>query len=404
MNAKVFSERLNTSRIVWDRVKETIRSSYKEDSKPWIIPYPHGPNSFTLLHIILGIMKEEKDPKPVTIVQSQTGNDLPFVLEESNQTFRYINRYAAAYHLPISTEIITPSLEDSFWVNVIGNGFPPPKTNFQYCGETLKIKPMVNWLKEHTNTPCKIILSGLSYDPSFRGVANTDELQPLNGLEFADIILFSRLYGVTPWGEKTNKFSDLYEAVTDSVSPIPYSLRNEEYKEVQGPCGRMNTDFQLPCWNCPLMNYQTLLAKRIDLKDERWYKHLFAIQRKLYTLSFEQGARDGEENRQQMHHVKRGRNNQEESQNTKSDVSPKDYTAPQSETLYLSTRREIFHFIKEREGIIRDYMDKDFNQPHSHFRFFSEEEETEIKRLWDAELEKKEDSYEPEREQITFNF
>jgi DNA sulfur modification protein DndC len=36
---------------------------------------------------------------------------------------------------------LTPEVTDSFWVNMIGRGYPAPHSKFRWCTERMKIKP-----------------------------------------------------------------------------------------------------------------------------------------------------------------------------------------------------------------------------------------------------------------------
>src|SRR6516162_8534323 len=48
---------------------------------------------------------------------------------------------ARAQGLPITPRKLTPETEDSFWVNLIGKGYPAPRQKFRWCTERLKIRP-----------------------------------------------------------------------------------------------------------------------------------------------------------------------------------------------------------------------------------------------------------------------
>lgn len=48
---------------------------------------------------------------------------------------------AQEQQLPIKPHRLTPEVNDTFWVNLIGRGYPSPKPKFRWCTERLKIKP-----------------------------------------------------------------------------------------------------------------------------------------------------------------------------------------------------------------------------------------------------------------------
>jgi DNA sulfur modification protein DndC len=42
---------------------------------------------------------------------------------------------------PAAVKIVTPELEDTYWVRMIGRGYPPPGPRFRWCTPKIKIKP-----------------------------------------------------------------------------------------------------------------------------------------------------------------------------------------------------------------------------------------------------------------------
>jgi hypothetical protein len=54
---------------------------------------------------------------------------------------------AQAQGLPITPHKLTPEIEDSFWVNLIGKGYPAPRLKFRWCTERLKIKPSNKFIR-----------------------------------------------------------------------------------------------------------------------------------------------------------------------------------------------------------------------------------------------------------------
>ena len=55
---------------------------------------------------------------------------------------------AAAQGMPITPHKLTPEIEDSFWVNLIGKGYPAPRQKFRWCTERLKIRPSNKFIRD----------------------------------------------------------------------------------------------------------------------------------------------------------------------------------------------------------------------------------------------------------------
>jgi DNA sulfur modification protein DndC len=50
--------------------------------------------------------------------------------------------------LPIFPSLLTPNIEETFWVNLIGKGYPAPNTKFRWCTERMKIRPSDRFLRK----------------------------------------------------------------------------------------------------------------------------------------------------------------------------------------------------------------------------------------------------------------
>ena len=86
-------------------------------------------------------MNPEEWVKPIFIISSDTLVETPVVVDQINKTLKLISQKAKELSLPIYTEKVKPKVEDTFWVNLIGKGYPAPSRNFRWCTERMKIKP-----------------------------------------------------------------------------------------------------------------------------------------------------------------------------------------------------------------------------------------------------------------------
>src|SRR5262249_51405787 len=79
--------------------------------------------------------------KPVHVITTDTLVENPIVaawVEGSLATLRAAAQRAA---MPIHPHRLTPEVTDTFWVTLIGKGYPAPRTRFRWCTERLKIRP-----------------------------------------------------------------------------------------------------------------------------------------------------------------------------------------------------------------------------------------------------------------------
>ncbi len=60
--------------------------------------------------------------------------------------------------MPIIPHRLTPEVQDRFWVNLIGRGYPAPRPKFRWCTSRLKISPSNNFIKSMVKTNGEAIL------------------------------------------------------------------------------------------------------------------------------------------------------------------------------------------------------------------------------------------------------
>lgn len=73
--------------------------------------------------------------RPVYVVCNDTLVENPIISSYVDEVLEQIQKAAREQDLPIFVRKTIPRLEDSFWVNVIGKGYPVPNTAFRWCTE-----------------------------------------------------------------------------------------------------------------------------------------------------------------------------------------------------------------------------------------------------------------------------
>jgi hypothetical protein len=75
------------------------------------------------------------------VVSTDTLVENPVVAMWVGLSLDRMAKAAAEQDLPIKPNRLMPRVEDSFWVNLIGKGYPAPRHKFRWCTERLKIRP-----------------------------------------------------------------------------------------------------------------------------------------------------------------------------------------------------------------------------------------------------------------------
>lgn len=129
-------------------IKE-IQSLYLSDQRPWIIGFSGGKDSTTILSLIyhsLLTLPKEQLLKQIYVVSSDTLVETPVVVDMILSVLDTINNHALIDHLPITGHPVRPKPDQTFWVNLLGRGYPAPTQSFRWCTERMKINPVSDFI------------------------------------------------------------------------------------------------------------------------------------------------------------------------------------------------------------------------------------------------------------------
>jgi len=128
-----------------------IREHYLADNRPWVIGYSGGKDSTCVLQLVwnaLSGIPSAKLIKPVYVITSDTYVESPAVERHLAESLDRINSSARKSQLPIEAYKVGPTVDDTFWVNLIGRGYPAPYSSFRWCTDRMKIKPATVFIQK----------------------------------------------------------------------------------------------------------------------------------------------------------------------------------------------------------------------------------------------------------------
>ena len=268
-------------------IEEEIIDQYlnDENSRPWIIGFSGGKDSTMLLQVVwLALQKipAELRTRPIHIVCNDTLVENPKIVQFINQVLKRIQADAVRQGMPITVNQTTPRLEDTFWVNLLGKGYPAPNNTFRWCTERLKINPTTEFIKRTISEVGEaIILLGTRSDESStraRSIENnkihiaSERLRkhPLpNAYVFAPITdvltdeLWQYLLQVNPpWGGTHRDLITLYNNATGGDCPLVID-------DTTPSCGGS----RFGCWVCTVVKKDKSMDALID-NGEEWMEPL----------------------------------------------------------------------------------------------------------------------------------
>ena len=142
------------------KVKE-IQNLYSKDDKPWIIGYSGGKDSTCVLQLVYQSIKalpKDKRHKDIWVICGDTLVEIPTVVARIEDTLDNINAQAKIDELPMQALKVYPEVNKSFFVNLIGRGYPSPTRTFRWCTERLKIDPASEFIKSKVSKHGEVII------------------------------------------------------------------------------------------------------------------------------------------------------------------------------------------------------------------------------------------------------
>ena len=224
---------------------DEVQALYRADGIPWVIGYSGGKDSSAVLQLIwfaLDAMPLEDRTKKVYVISTDTLVENPIVASWVHSSLDKMGEAAARDGLPLTPHRLTPEVSNSFWVNLIGRGYPAPRPRFRWCTERLKINPSNKFIGDvvKANGEAIIILGTRKAESAARNHVMTrlegkqirDKLSPNTTLPNAyvyspiadwsnDDVWTFLMQRRNPWGHNNKDLLTLYQgASADGECPL----------------------------------------------------------------------------------------------------------------------------------------------------------------------------------------
>lgn len=271
--------------------RERLRHNYLADSRPWVVAYSGGKDSTLLLQLVYELLQSlgGAATKPVHIVSSDTQVEAPNVEDYLFNNLAAIREHAGQSDLPLHVHHVRPLVEESFWANLIGKGYPPPTRTFRWCTTKMKIKPAKRIIEQIARESGSVILllGTRSAESSHRGQkmdareSNSRGLNPHheipNALVFAPIAewgtdeVWEYLFANNPppWGVRHDFMLDLYRQAGGGECPVVLDLNTPS-------CGGS----RFGCWTCTVVKVDKSMQGFLE-SGETWMRPLNDLREKL---------------------------------------------------------------------------------------------------------------------------
>lgn len=143
-------------------IKAEIRDEYLSDRKaPWIIGFSGGKDSTILTQLVMEVLLSiapDARTRQIFIVYNDTRVESPVFQEHVTRTLSSIENGIAGLNVPVQVVTTTPPDTESFWVNLLGKGYPAPNRSFRWCMDRLKIRPTSRFIKDQVSKNGEAVL------------------------------------------------------------------------------------------------------------------------------------------------------------------------------------------------------------------------------------------------------
>jgi DNA sulfur modification protein DndC len=295
-------------------LSQEIRDLYCLDAIPWVIGYSGGKDSSVILQLIwdaIASLPLEKRKKTIHVITTDTLVENPIVAGWVRQSIEQMKIAAVEQNMPFEPHLLYPEISETFWVGLIGKGYPAPRGKFRWCTERLKINPsnrfIRNVIRSHGET---ILVLGTRKAESTKRAHRMNEIEAKrlrerlspnmylpNSLVYTPIedwrndeVWMYLMQWKNPWGHSNQDLFALYRGATaDNECPLVVDTSTPS-------CGSS----RFGCWVCTMVTQDKSLTAMIQNDEEKeWLQPLLDFRVELDV----EDSRDRRDFRRRKGHV-----------------------------------------------------------------------------------------------------
>jgi DNA sulfur modification protein DndC len=272
---------------LYEQTLDEITSVYLADERPWVVGYSGGKDSTVVLQLVwhaLRRLSPSERRKHVYVISGDTLVETPVIIGYLTEALKLINENAAAEDLPISAHKVTPTVEESFWVNLIGKGYPAPTSRFRWCTARMKINPANRFIRDRVaeHGEVTLVLGVRRQESATRAqlmslrqikgsllsrhstLPNAFVYTPIRDYSTDDVWTYL-LQVPNPWGRDNNDLLALYRNSAAGECPLVVDTTTPS-------CG--NSRFG--CWVCTVVTKDKAMEAMVD-SGESWLEPLLEL-------------------------------------------------------------------------------------------------------------------------------
>jgi DNA sulfur modification protein DndC len=267
---------------IYHDIKASLTQMYLQDDRPWLVGFSGGKDSTMLASLLFdGVLSvpPEQRKKPIAVLCTDTRVEIPAIVEMVEGTLDKMRKCSDQHGLNVEAHLLRPPSEQSFWVNIIGRGYPPPNRTFRWCTQRMKIDPVNVFVQQRLGHWGEAILhlgarrsesatraqtmAGIESRNGLRRHPDLPRVWVSNPIEYlsTEEVWAYLLQKPNPWGGDNRALYKLYANASNGECPIQIDTSTPS-------CG--NSRFG--CWTCTVVDRDKASEGLLASGDERMEK------------------------------------------------------------------------------------------------------------------------------------
>ncbi len=261
-----------------DFIRAELRAEYLlPHTKPWIIGFSGGKDSTLVLQLVLEMLLRlppSERKRPIHVLSNDTLVESPVVQAFVNRTLERVRDAMEGLRLPVTVVVTHPDPDHTFWVNLLGRGYPAPSRGFRWCTDRMKIQPTSRYIRTQVSEAGEVILllgvrraESANRANTMARYDNGERLNDHNDLKgckvfrpivemSTDDVWLALMQSRPPWGGSHRELVTLYRNAQGGECPFVVDADDAP------SCGSSSARFG--CWTCTVVDKDKSLQAFVD--------------------------------------------------------------------------------------------------------------------------------------------
>ena len=263
-----------------------LRALFQETGEiPWVVGLSGGKDSTAVTMHMLETLESLPPPirrgKRCFVTCVNTLVEAPPVIDHVHRFIAALREYVRDRELPVEVVELVPEVDQTFWSNLIGRGYPAPIRDFRWCTDRMKVRPGMKFVKENAeifgDPPVVHFLLGTRFDESISRqrtmethtrlgtdihshgtISTAGVIRPIENWTTVDVwdyILKDDWVdgGSNPFFEVNQRLAVLYKDAASGECPV-----------IHDPSKQTCAGSRFGCWTCTVVEVDSSLREMID--------------------------------------------------------------------------------------------------------------------------------------------